>query len=471
METECKDRLSIRLSTVMEDIGVTVELVNFRRYITRVREYVKTIMHMNGWKDVATFHFVGSQIEGSTTLGMDSDYDFLITDRGIFTAYTDLSEFCPLQSYSTFLYLAIKNTYSFPQCVCLQRVIYIGENILFPVSAKYFDMKRKDLSEHLLDEDGRELLSNEIVINNLVYPNYSLHSSGIVEQHEPALNLMGYADSVFCIQCDQTLPRDCQVLFERPKPGHWPKEKTLYKAKTQCAVFFMYPGNIGHTSSYDSSSRMINMDIRHPTIYASRQWRMSTVSIELLLMCDLDIVQMKTYVLMKMIRIQFLKPLVADRLSTFHMKTAFLFAIEKYPPRIWTNENLVQCVLFGLRTLRRFLKHRFCPHYSIACVDLFAEKLRVWEVRPLIAELTRIINSNLQCVYEINIDKLGKRLNAYRTGHDSELVSRSVYRLWTLSPLITCFNYIYLGSYDIYTNDDINQMELNFKRAEPEETE
>ncbi|KAH3847172.1 hypothetical protein DPMN_089489 [Dreissena polymorpha] len=78
--------------------------------------------------------------------------------------------------------------------------------------------------------------------------------------------------------------------------------------------------------------------------------------IERLLTFDLNIIQMKAYVLTKMIRKEFLRPLADDRLSSFHMKTALLFTIEQFPEDIWKDGNLVQCVIFCPNTLKRFLK-------------------------------------------------------------------------------------------------------------------
>jgi len=38
-----------------------------------------------------------------------------------------------------------------------------------------------------------------------------------------------------------TPPEKCQFLFERPRPGHWPKPKTLEYVR-QCPAFFVPQG-------------------------------------------------------------------------------------------------------------------------------------------------------------------------------------------------------------------------------------
>ncbi|KAH3814812.1 hypothetical protein DPMN_143325 [Dreissena polymorpha] len=80
--------------------------------------------------------------------------------------------------------------------------------------------------------------------------------------------------------------------------------------------------------------------------------------IERLLMFDLKIVQMKAYVMTKMILKEFLQPLVDERLSTFQMKTALLFTLEQFPEEIWRDDNLAQCEIYCLDTTKAFLETR-----------------------------------------------------------------------------------------------------------------
>ncbi|KAH3846007.1 hypothetical protein DPMN_088303 [Dreissena polymorpha] len=66
MEEDTIDSLSIKLCTVLEAIGVTEELINFRRYVYTLRDVLcKTL---NNHIDLEG-HTFGSRIEGSTTLG------------------------------------------------------------------------------------------------------------------------------------------------------------------------------------------------------------------------------------------------------------------------------------------------------------------------------------------------------------------------------------------------------------------
>ncbi|KAH3854887.1 uncharacterized protein LOC127870843 isoform X1 [Dreissena polymorpha] len=358
MEDETIESLSIKLCTVLDDIGVTEKLINFRRYVCTLREvYFASLNDHNK----AVLHTFGSQMEGSTTLGMRSDLDNLCQATWM-TAYTELKD-CRQTNIDSFL--AIKTTTLCPQFYSLQYVMQLPGNILFPARKESCEFLLLELPiigcMFMLDEEDRVVLSNQIYLNSCFQDMILVHPNDKYHQHGPAQNLNDNEDYVDAVQCPN-LPVECQVLFSRPKPGHWPKKVTITKAK-ECGVFFIYPGNIGHTFTYNVERSMVLMNVNYQRNIASRQFIVSTNKIELLLMCDLNIVQMKAYILTKMIRKQFLKPIVGDQLSTFHVKTALLFTVEKYPMEIWNTENLVNCVLFSAfsaKTILSTLYHCRC---------------------------------------------------------------------------------------------------------------
>ncbi|KAH3814766.1 hypothetical protein DPMN_143276 [Dreissena polymorpha] len=206
-----------------------------------------------------------------------------------------------------------------------------------------------------------------------------------------------------------SLPDNCIVLFKRPRPGHWPTKGTL-SALEQCEVYMVYPGVQGHTFGYDTERRLSFIKLQYDNKYVESQWRISTNMTERLLMFDLNIVQMKAFVITKMIRKELLQPLVNERLSTFHMKTALLFTVEKFPVEIWRDDNLAQCVIYCLKTLKCFLKIGYCPHYTISSVNLFEGKLTKNELQIVKKHVTEMIESNLCCLRKLSMDDVGLRL-------------------------------------------------------------
>ncbi|KAH3784143.1 hypothetical protein DPMN_162095 [Dreissena polymorpha] len=125
--------------------------------------------------------------------------------------------------------------------------------------------------------------------------------------------------------------------------------------------------------------------------------------------------QMKVYVIMKIIRKEFFKPLVGDRLSTFHLKTTFLYCVEMSPPCIWEDDNLIQCLKYCFTTLRRWLKVRYCPHYTTVNVNLFAGKLQMNEFPVLIDLLKDMILKDVSCLHNVKMDDLGNRISSNST--------------------------------------------------------
>jgi len=94
------------------------------------------------------------------------------------------------------------------------------------------------------------------------------------------------------------------------------------------------------------------------------QWR-STTLIERQLMFDLTEVQMLEYILLKMIRVCYIKPRFNENFSTFHFKTAIMFTIENHSPDIRKNDNIVtECTTYCFNTLLRWIKLRYCPHFT-----------------------------------------------------------------------------------------------------------
>ncbi|KAH3775742.1 uncharacterized protein LOC127843819 isoform X2 [Dreissena polymorpha] len=331
-------------------------------------------------------------------------------------------------------YLVIKGPMSLPQCCCLQLVVRLQNNKYLPMSRDLiYNTESIEKNRFIFDEQGRLLFNSKFYFNMFVISWDNLNLTR-VQQHGPAFTYFN-SDNVCAVRC-LTLPDNCKVLFTRPRPGHWPKKGTLLKAE-QCEVYMVHSGVQKHTFSYDDGHRCSFIKIQFQNTYVDSHFRVSTNMIERLLMFDLNIVQMKAYVLTKMIRKEFLQPLINERLSTFHMKTALLFTIEQFPEDIWRDNNLVQCVIYCLNTLRRFLKRGYCPHYTIASVNLFEGKLTAKDVQVVKENVTEMINSKLRCLRMLTMDDVGWRISASSTGlRNDNILSGSEIRFEIIKPMI-----------------------------------
>ncbi|KAH3784099.1 hypothetical protein DPMN_162050 [Dreissena polymorpha] len=232
-------------------------------------------------------------------------------------------------------------------------------------------------------------------------------------QHGPSLTIDGCMDSVNALYCAK-LPENCQYIFRRPKPGHWPGPELVTQLKDS-VVFVVPTTQVENTTNWDPQKRLGTLTVRTFDNSHELYWRLSTNLMERLLMFDITMTQMKVYVIMKIISKEFFKPLVGDRLSTFHLKTTFLYCVEMSPPCIWEDENLIQCLKYCLTTLRRWLKVRYCPHYTTVNVNLFAGKLQ-WNEFPVLIDLLKdMIMNDVSCLHNVKMDDLGNRISSNST--------------------------------------------------------
>ncbi|XP_052783446.1 uncharacterized protein LOC128219616 [Mya arenaria] len=393
MDRESMQLLSLRLSRALEDIGVSRYMRTRRRRTWLMRETIGRITsELQG--DGFTLYQIGSQTEGTTTLGMESDLDSLFC-YGNMPVILDWGEW--KQGMRTLL--VVKTEHSRPQHCWLQKV---RPDLPLP------ETNVRESSD-MMDSEGRVLRVNTQIEYSERLGQQS--QTGEIVQHGPSKSWNESNDMVWAFHC-ASLPEECKFLFHRPRPGHWPRHDTLAQAR-QTGVFLVPQGYTEDPSRpIRCKSTTFHVPQKYPFYpHSKREWRFSTSLMERLLMFNMSTVQHKVYVFLKILRKSNIKLIVDDRFSTFHMKTAMLFTIETYPPDIWREDNLVQCVIYCLTTLLRWLKIKNCPHYTISGVNLFTGKLFKHEQNKLHSMIAAIMHSHFQPMFLIEIDNLGKRIN------------------------------------------------------------
>ncbi|XP_052762685.1 uncharacterized protein LOC128205222 [Mya arenaria] len=372
-DPEYQHVMSLRLSRVLEDIGVTRrQTVMMRRNTWLAAEKIQAVLECIPNRN-RTFYFFGSQSEGTTTLGMESDVDCLRSSNDS-PVFLELSEWQPSRNGS---FLVLQDESSPPQHCNLQILRFD-----LPLPATLDIINKKNNVE--VDLDGRVLLKNTIQDSNL-QKNFG---ADFIRQG-PSRSGTKDVDIVFAYHCAKQ-PKECQFLFHRPRPGHWPTPDILEQAK-QTGTFLVPQG---HSESCN------------PKL----EWRFSTSLTERLLMFNLNSTKIKAYIFLKVLRKTYFKPVVGDRLSTFHFKTALLFTIENYPPELWQEDNLLKCIIFCLTTLKRWCRMHNCPHYTISGVDLFVGKLYKFEQQQISAMLSDMIENIMVYVVHIEMDGVGRRM-------------------------------------------------------------
>jgi len=352
---ESQRQMSRHLSQALDDIGVIQDMTDLRRHIHLLEETLLTIK--SKLKGKINVYIVGSQSEGTTTIGMDSDTDHMF----ISNEYLVVFDWAEWEKEKKIL-LAIRDNTTPPQLRYLQR--------LRPDLPLKMDHPVNPTDE--VDEEGRVLVSNKWMVDQLWEAGKHL---GPMISHGPSRSFQDEVDVVFAFPC-ASMPGECEFLFRRPRPGHFPKPKTLERAKT-CPVFMVPQGHPFRENKH-------------------LQWRISTSLTERLLVFDFTAEQQHVYVLLKMIK-WFIKPVVGDNLSTFHMKTAVMFTIESCQPAIWRRDNIIACAVKCLNTLLRWIKIGKCPHFTTAGVNLFDGKLDKRKLHEIKYVITQIKTNNTVC--------------------------------------------------------------------------
>ncbi|KAH3811900.1 uncharacterized protein LOC127833714 [Dreissena polymorpha] len=353
--------LSKQLSTLLEDQGMTEEIVMARRITFLLLETGLTTISKLSNQPIEHFCF-GSQSEGTIMLGLNTDVDILRRIPSINIMRRDSTTW--KKGMLNCLMLCIKG---YPQHFYLQ--VFRSDK---PKPAK----SKTTFGNGMLLSYGKDcvLLNSEFfrkhfeILLQTCSDNQSTYTAG------PSASFSDDIDIVHALSVSCDIP-ELRSWLDRPRQGDWPTPKLFEDAK-QCAWFLVPVGN--------PSSHITNT-----------QWRLSPNLIERKLMFSLNITQLKCYVLLKLFKrfITLELEQQVGELTSFHCKTVLFYTLERTP---FKECNLAMLLKLCLQTLQKFLKDGVCPHYIIDGVNLFDGKLTRTQRHALHKKVTELIDNNLQ---------------------------------------------------------------------------
>ncbi|XP_060556577.1 uncharacterized protein LOC132717170 [Ruditapes philippinarum] len=368
-EPDYRENLSLALSEVLDDIGVNERMVMRRRRHLMLRETMGNIMFRLTDINVTNYH-LGSQSEGTTTRGLHSDIDILVCLHR-YNIIQDWSQW----EHGKFNYLMIQDENTTPGYCFLQ--------LLHPY-APYLPVTVIPDEHHINDRSGRILLKNTRY-NGLI--------PGAID-HGPSNALQGQhgyydMDSVIAFHC-KSWPQSASSWLDRQGIGRWPtQEMKRYAVRTGCFVVA--------TGSKVSE-------------YPELEWRISTSLTERCLMLNLNITQIRCYVLLKMILKSFLNPQGTINISSFMCKTVLLHCIENTESSIWKENNLFICLTYCLSELHSCVQNDRCSHFIIRENNLMAGQFTAEKKHELSKNISDFLQNDRQMLLIIDIDDLGYRL-------------------------------------------------------------
>jgi hypothetical protein len=170
--------------------------------------------------------------------------------------------------------------------------------------------------------------------------------------------------------------------------------------------------------------------VGHPLIEnAYIEWRISYSFAERLLIFHFNITQLRSIVILKMIKKTFFQPIVGEKLISCHCKSVLLYTIAQTCPSLWAEDHLFHCILNCLSTLHHLLSRHFCPNFFDTSVNVFLGKMSPLCCNKLNNNIKKLRNDNLNCLFQIETEDLGNRMLNVKT---FGLTSFSIQRAYIL---------------------------------------
>jgi len=312
-QKKSNEELSRDVYEAFQTISVTSEMILRRRHDHLLQETLYTT-RLKFLGDSCSLFIVGSQVEESTTLGMKSDID-QVARLDSFHVVLRLGAW---QTGKINL-LAFKDETTPPQFYKLCRLQKTPDG-------RHEYMRDPIDDTDIVDKKGRVLITNTWVDTFAMLEFKNLGEEKLI-MNGPSRSFDDRLDLVLAFPCND-VPEECEDLYQRSRPGHWPKTETFEYAR-QCPVFFVPQG---HPHS--------------PLNERQLQWRLSTTQSD-----SSCLISLKNNILLKMLKKENCKAKFGDNFSTFHIKTAMLFTIERHSPGTWCIDNIVVCATYCIDTL------------------------------------------------------------------------------------------------------------------------
>ena len=142
------------------------------------------------------------------------------------------------------------------------------------------------------------------------------------------------------------------------------------------------------------------------------QWRLSFSIQERKLMIGLNPTQYKCYVLLKMVKNDWIKSVIkAKSLTSYHCKTCIFYMLEVTREEIWKNENLVPCVLKCITMIKTWIKIGFIPNYFIPEENMWKGDTKTQVA--LVEILDALLEKGPDFIFRIRCDSVGKMLSQF----------------------------------------------------------
>lgn len=270
------------------------------------------------------------------------------------------------RNYSNVEVLKLENSHSHPGYAFLK----ILDNDTYETD--YFSSHEiRDLGKSVMqDSDFGSLLScfggNQITCKGLIHgPAFMFDISPSNFQKSP-FGPMESFDLVIGICCNEW-PSVADEWIER-KRSNWPSGTMIAKA-VEMGCYLVPTGATGNSME-------------------DKEWRISFIQAERLLIHTLNSAQIKTFALLKIVfKNKVFGETFHNKISSYVAKTAFFWVSEEYSGDQWEDKDCIKYLRLCLRKLLHFVTTQNCPNYFIRDCNVLREKLNSPEKQSFIQAL------------------------------------------------------------------------------------
>ena len=361
--------LSLDLFNIMEDLGATIENRNIKMEAAISNEILRTIIVSPG-----SSYVFGSAYEGTSTEGLlpDIDVAYVLPDMPVIT---DIAK-CP----SSNSYLLVPE----------EQPGYVRLQLVRNGAVQWERCPELKLHKyHPLSVD----INNRVC---LVQNSEGLMPTEMHRKEGPAIHLdavkgRASTDIVCALSCTDW-PECAQEWLSRRRIHGWPSKELIKQCK---------------------SLGFIVVSACHPASDEKQfQWRISFSHQERLLVTQFNSVQLKCYILLKIIKKDLIKQYIKeDTLTSYHLKTCMLYILENTPSELWVPENLVGCLIMCLRQIHLWIRGENIPNYFIPRENMLDRITKPELRRKLAVRIDWILNCEIHHVLcKLQIVEIGDRL-------------------------------------------------------------
>ena len=382
---ESYQQISRMLYQVSEEIGVTV---NTRKLLIERCISTENLPFFSFLDYYGTNVYVcGSTYEGTTSPDLKSDLD-IVNVHTFLPKVADISD-CPMGKS-----LALIQDYSAPagyfklQLVHNRLPLFEHESAFLGLS--FFDFSQKQHLAAHTDKEGRLVCYfNPSVLITAMFD--GMHGPAMLKHKSGNISAK---DIVTALESDKW-PDCASEWLVRQRHFQWPSNDMIQRCK-ELGCLFVPKGHPFSDEQY-------------------LQWRTSLSFQERFLVTQFNSVQLKCYVLLKILKKERVDCHMKDVLSSYHLKTCMFYMIENTPTDFWRPENLLNCCFGCLKTVLLCVEKGNLPNYFIPAENMLDRMPRGQVRLQLYRILQDLVCADCTMFNDIQCDLLGDRLRVLPT--------------------------------------------------------